>query len=104
MMEPKFKHDWPNCEFLGHWFGHDVYLVRCGDPLDPSITARYGNEDYEYASSPLSLFVDAVKNHDHRISGGRMPFSMTFSDYLFSPYVVTYHKAWLLALAMREQK
>lgn len=53
-MKPKFKHDCEACEFLGHFYDHDVY--RCGK----SLVARYSDTGNEYSSYPKSVFVDAL--------------------------------------------
>ena len=44
---PKFKHDCEECQFLGHFRGHDLYYCNQGDP---SLIARYGNSPKFYIS------------------------------------------------------
>ena len=90
---PVFQHDCHGCKFLGHFFGHDVYVC------DDSLLARWGNVGHEYASTVRSVFLDQLSNREHRIKGTAFE-AMPFQDYLFSPHVIAYHKAWLLALAI----
>jgi hypothetical protein len=54
--KPKFKHDCKTCNYLGHYFGHDIYVCGSMSAIGPSIIARYGNEDWQYASLPVSCF------------------------------------------------
>jgi len=96
-MTPKFRHNHPFGRldrFLGHFFGHDIYVL----PGQDTIVARWGDEPSAYASQILSVFFDQLTDRDHTIGGPNMP-TMPFQDYIFSPYVIPYHKAWLLALA-----
>ena len=99
----RFTHDCSRCKFIGHFCGHDVYT--CSDQIDspvlgPTILARYGNDGPDYASQPIRLFQESFTGNGKVQIGmagdGKM---LSFQDYLFSNYVVPYHKAMLLALA-----
>jgi len=47
--QPRFKHVCPNCTFLGHFQGHDLY--HCTETLDHSVLARYGDNDHDFHSA-----------------------------------------------------
>ena len=93
-MKPKFQQDdCDKCEFIGHWFSHDVYI--CGQ----SVVARFGDEAHEYICQDLH---DIWKKllPDHRI-GGVGPSGediQTWTDYLFSPEGSDAYKAVVCAL------
>jgi len=96
---PKFQHDCSNCVFVGHFFGNDVYTCKGSEgPMGTSIVARDGNNGPEYTSMPVKLFRDMFADPTHKIGGESMP-TMSFQEYLFSPYATAYQKAWLLGLA-----
>jgi hypothetical protein len=87
--------------FIGHYADLDVYVCQTGAPGGDSLLARYGNESYEYSSTPLWLWRDLVeKNNGIGLDGGK---AMPFRDYLFSHHVCPHHKAWMLALAIHGQ-
>lgn len=53
-MNARFKHDCPDCRFLGQWDAgdswprqFDLYVCR------GTVIARYGNENYENISAPI---------------------------------------------------
>lgn len=49
MNAPIFKHDCPQCVFLGTWEGkEDLYF--CPQVHVPTVLARYGNKPEEYES------------------------------------------------------
>lgn len=54
-MKPKFQHDCDCCEFLGHFYGHDVYKCKSG-----SVIARHSNELSEYSSMQSSVLIDSL--------------------------------------------
>lgn len=91
MSSPKFDHDCTACKFHGHFYGHDVYT--CGD----TVLARFGNEGSEYASTLIETFRDQFTSPHYISVAGR---TMLFTDYVFSEYVLSYHKAMLVALAI----
>lgn len=47
---PKYTHDCPDCLFLGHRDGLDVYCCEKGGGSGPTLIARYGNDGWNYAS------------------------------------------------------
>lgn len=85
-------------EFLGHYFGHDVWRVGQGGTLGTSILARYGNEPHEYASSPLWVLRDTIEAN--RNIGSTEGWSMPYRDWLFSERSIPSTSAMILALAM----
>ena len=97
-MKPKHTHDCERCTFLGHFCDHDVYICQDSGGIGPSIIARFGDDGPEYASTPLRIFQRQI-NENSRIGGN--DWSMPFRDYLFSDKVIPYHKAWMLALAVK---
>jgi hypothetical protein len=107
----KFKHDCSSCKFLGNYFGFDVYYCA-NDTLGGlgTVIARHGDEGHEYASQPLKLLQDALRNPEHRIGGTDrtqadfrgctkdVPWSMPYRDYVFSDRVIDYTKAMIVAI------
>lgn len=57
-MTPKFQHDCPNCSFLGHFRGHDLYWCQEQRGLW-TVIARYGDDGPEYKSGSAFTEVDA---------------------------------------------
>jgi len=98
-MAPKYKHDCSQCTFLGHFANHDVYVCQIQGESLTSLIARYGDDGPEYASCPVKVFQESVANN-YTIGGSNMP-DMPYQEYLFSPYISTYEKAWTLALMLR---
>lgn len=100
MNNPIFKHDCPKCKFLGNYFNLDVYICE-SDPnnkLFTSIIARHGDKGEEYASNMLCVFKNLlVNNQNINVHNQTI---MPFRDYLFSPHVIDFHKAWLVALTI----
>ena len=105
-MEPKFKHDCSTCccNFLGHFYGLDVYSYEGG--LGPGLLCRYGNEGHGYSSMPLCVFGDSLTNPNHRI-GFTDGDSMFYRDFLFSERAGSFERAYLVGavmLANQQQK
>lgn len=70
MSQPKFKHDCPQCTFQGHYLGHDVYICRkAGGIENPTILARFSDEEGDYGSYAVKLFLGVLWNG-----------SMTYTD------------------------
>lgn len=97
-MKPKFKHDCDKCEFVGHFFNHDVYF--CGNSMVKSntIVARASDEGPDYASTPFRL-AKAWFDPEHQICIGEKV--INYQDYLFSTDSIPYEKAMIMALASR---
>lgn len=94
-MVPQFTHDCSACKFITTVGKIDVYV--CGTSIS-SIIARFSNEGSDYASMPIEIFTDMIKNNSGiRLHDGKI---MQFRDYLASEHVVSYHKAWLIALPL----
>lgn len=100
--EAKFVHDCESCDFLGHFFGHDVYL-HAYTSREPSIIARFGSDGPEYYSMPISLFSRQLMENqpivytgyeDNRLVETRMP----FQEYLFGPKGAAFHRAMLMGV------
>lgn len=72
-MKPKFQHDCESCEFLGHFYDHDVY--RCGK----SLVARYSDEGSEYSSWPKSVFVDTLAHESWATSKSALAIAAALS-------------------------
>jgi hypothetical protein len=108
-MKPKFQHDCDKCEFLGHYFDHDVYVClpqgfeSCEGATAGSIIARHGDDGPEYASSPLPHFQSQLFDREHTIGLGNGK-SMPFQDFLFSDEVPPHYKAMVLGLVARGMK
>jgi len=99
MSEPKFQHDCTHCEFLGHYFGHDVYLCRHSEnSIGPTIIARHGDQGHQYASTPLKIYRDTLTGsiEDRTVSP---PQSQLYADWLFAERGSPAERAWLMALA-----
>lgn len=91
-MVPQFTHDCSACKFITTVGKMDVYTCR------DSIIARFSSEGSDYASTPMEIFTDAIKNNSGiRLVNGSV---MKFRDYLASEHVLDYHKAWLVALPL----
>ncbi len=85
--------------FVGHFFGHDVYLVQTGDgELQGSILARYGNQPCEYASQALVILQGLLANPTAKI--GTPDGTLSFREWIFSGKGNPATKAMVLALAM----
>jgi len=56
--EPRYNHDCNRCEFLGTHEEYDLYFC----PDEPTIIARYGNEDGEYGSG--LVFAVSCSQHE----------------------------------------
>lgn len=98
---PKFKNCYTEDQFIGHYFGHDVYLSGGNSCFHMgSVLARYGDDDCEYASVPLACYIDQLENPGHRIGGLPGGESMPYQDYIFSGQCGDYSKAMILALAV----
>lgn len=99
----RFTHDDPGSKFLGHYFGHDVYLANSpGDIFGGSVLARYGNEPYEYASCACQIFVDTLKGNGN-IGGSEQNgkyWTMPYQDYVFSERCIPSTKAMIIALTI----
>jgi hypothetical protein len=109
MNKPLFQHDCDKCEFLGHFFDHDVYICSpqgfetCVGKT-ASVIARYGDNGPEYTSSLVSVLKEQFFSREHTIGlaaafGINEP--MVFQDFLFSEYAFDAYKAMVLALAKR---
>ncbi len=93
-----------NCKFLGTYFDHDVYIcVTNGDTLGGSIIARYGDDPWEYASSPSKLYLMNLSSEERTIGGEGME-TMPYRDYVFSTYCNLAEKAMVLGLAIHQLK
>lgn len=62
-MTPKYQHDCQQCEFLGHFFDHDVYV--CSN-LSRSVIARYGDDGPEYTSGPAREWIAQLNETERR--------------------------------------
>lgn len=83
-IKPKFQHDCEACQFIGHWFGCDVYVHG----ILENVVARYGDQGPEYESMAGHTFAEMLK--DERLAEtphGRM----TRLDYIFSGQC---HNTW----------
>lgn len=98
-MTPVFTHNCANCQFLGHFYGMDVYYCKHAISLQNrgSLLARHGNEGASYFSTDVTLFQDSIKNTSIRVREDRV---MPFQEYLFSEYVLPQHKAFMVALVL----
>jgi hypothetical protein len=96
-MKPKFVHDYEDCKFLGHWYNHDVWLHHregdCG-----SILARYGNEPWEYASSPIEDCFGPEMYYKERRIGLSDGTAMPYFEYIFSGRCIPSTRAMILGL------
>lgn len=103
-MKPKFNPDWwPESDFLGHWFGHDVYYLHTGDGTY-SIVARHGDKAYEYGSCPVDIMLGHLSpDYDGNIGGedNDVKWVMPYHEYLFSDRVAPYTKAMMMGLAFK---
>ncbi len=98
----KYEHDCSHCTFIGTFADMDVHICKGETEFQTSIIARFSSDGPDYASSPVSIFKDQIKNNK-RICGNNedgTAWDMTFHDYLMSDKIIPYHKAWLIALAM----
>lgn len=92
-MKPKFKnHYGDKLKFLGHFFEHDVYIGM------ESVSARYGDEDHEYASCPLVVLRGSITDGG-RIGDGKS-WSMPYIDWLFSEKRIPSTSAMILGLTL----
>lgn len=96
----KFMHDCKHCEYLGHFFDHDVYLCP-GVLLSETVIARYGDDRPDYASFPTSVLKDSIRANG-QISG-YPGWQMAYQDYVFSDKCIKSTRAMILGLVMRAQ-
>lgn len=99
-MQPKFQHDCNKCEFLGHYYDHDVYICEREEFPRSSVVARYGDDGPAYASMPSCILRDTLVDPEHRINVTRDDKTILYREWLFSnplPFV----KAMVLALAVK---
>ena len=95
-MAPKFQHDCDSCEFLGQFFGHDVYA--CKNP-SRSVIARYGSDGTEYTSFPACEWKAQLLNDSNlwHIGDERK----TFKQIVFSGSEMEAWQAVVAAMAVR---
>jgi len=69
MDKPLFRHDCDNCQFLGNFQEHDLYVHR--HRTSDTVVARYGSEGPEYLSCPSNmirieniLFEAVIRSHE----------------------------------------
>lgn len=83
--KPIYQHDCQNCEFLGHWFGYDVWICYSqGDPFPTgSIIARFGNDGPDYDSGPVEVVFRQSQMQDGKIGlvDGKI---IPYAEWLFS--------------------
>lgn len=104
-MTPQFEHDCQNCQFLGHWYNHDVYLCAGAESdLGGSLVCRYGDRPPDYASAPIAVWADPDRwDPSHRI-GGRDTngdvgdWSMPYSQFIFSDHGGEANKAAVIGM------
>ena len=95
-MTKKFTHDSDDCEFLGHFFDHDVYT--CEGSFAQTIIARYGNDGHEYASTPVYMLKSSLEGGCRITVGKESPF---YLDWLFSDQGCKSTKAMVTAFALQ---
>jgi hypothetical protein len=72
-MNPQFQHDCDRCKFLGHFFGHDVYVCLSdestrGGAYYGTTIARFSSEPSEYHSSPLHMMEgDFIRENEEQL-------------------------------------
>lgn len=64
--KPLFRHDCENCEFLGTFHGHDLYICRRNQQC-VSLLARCGNEENEYVSGIDIFGASILARQDSRM-------------------------------------
>jgi hypothetical protein len=75
MSTPTFIHDCDNCEYLGHWFGCDVYYHDDEHAMKRNVVARYGNEGSEYHSMCEAVLRPNIEqNVEWNTPAGIMPY------------------------------
>ena len=70
MTTPKYTHDCESCDFLGHFWGHDVYFcARRPGTMNRhgSWIARFGDDGPAYASMPSDVLLTTLRTADHII-------------------------------------
>lgn len=92
-MEPKFQHDCKECQFLGHFFKHDVYI--CDNGYGGSVIARHGDEGSDYGSQSIKYL--NWFDSEQRIGLGDGE-SMNMQEFLFSDKNFDCQKAMMLGL------
>jgi hypothetical protein len=101
--QPTFKHDCKSCQFLGNYYGDDVYYCPGSSDVLGTILARHGDDPANYASTLLSSLQAAMSDPDYRIAlamenqGGRTK-TMAYRDWVFSPDCIPYVKAMIAAV------
>lgn len=105
-MKAKFTHDCDRCQFLGHYFGHDVYVCNGGGNTlmgMGSIIARYGDDGPDYASQPLCVLKSSLTgggNIGGTDNDGKS-WSMPYTEWVFSDRSIPSTSAMILALALK---
>ena len=71
MTQPKYTHyNCGECQFRGHYCGHDIYECYGNAAASGgSLLARYGNEEWEYASWSALVFRAALVHEDEVLLG-----------------------------------
>lgn len=87
-----FTHDCDECEFLGHFLGHDVY--QCQNPENPfqSVIARYGTEA-DYISYPAEILLALLEQNGDVIQESSVTMMETSSQAMLMGLSVKYLRA-----------
>lgn len=74
--KPRYTHDCPACQFLGHYKEYDLYFCDNEIAVFKTVIARFGNEGPEYASGmPFGEAVLAGKKPIDFETKKEVPFS-----------------------------
>lgn len=88
------------CEYLGNYFGHDVYHhPQQGFGGLGSIATVFGNEGPDYSSTPLAILYRQLAGDE--LIGLTDGQTMRFNEWVFSEREASdCHRAMVLALAL----
>lgn len=89
MTTRRFTHDCDLCDFLGHFWRHDVYFcARRPGTMNRhgSWIARFGNDGPDYSSMPSDVLLTHLRNADTSHLGG--PIDTTDDSILKQPFLL----------------